>query len=985
MRNKKYIWFASIVLGAMLFLACKEADGSFAEDAPGVRDYKIKIITPDNGGLVKSDYVKAAKDTAITLTVEPSEGYRFAGITVTKAGGGVVSVGGSGVYTFKMPAADVTVSAVFGKSSGGEGGDTLHGVTMVKLANGSVSANPANAVAGAAVKLTVSPAEGYTFKRGSLLAAAKSTGGAVEVSGASFKMPDDDVTVSAEFEKLPPDTYPITIVEGLPGGAIATGSGNAYAKMDEAVKLTVTPAPGYQLSGGPDVTDGADLPVPVSGPDGDGAYAFTMPASAVTVSAVFAPTPININNPANGGFGWTFSSPTVTITKSGDYVITGTGEAAANRVVVDTGVVANITLENVNIDVSGATDACAFDIKPGAEVNLILASGKTNTLKSNGQAAGLRVPSRESLAAKLTINSAAGEGSTDGTLDVYAGATGAGIGGGNGQQGGTITINGGTVKATSYNSAKMDFNPSSAVGGGAAIGGGSQASGGSITINGGEVTATGSSNADKTAGGASLGGGFRGDGGVITITGGTVNASVKGTEFGAAAIGGGANNTYRSSAGGEAGTIHISGGKVTATGGGYSAGIGSGYNARNNNANGRVTISDSAVVIATGNNGAAIGGGYLASGGIITISGSAQVTATGGENGAGIGGSYKGAGGTITISDSAVVTASASTYGSGIGGGAGGTSGTITINGSAVVSATSSGLAAGIGGGYLGDGGTTIISDSAQVTAKGVYGGAGIGGGVRGIGGTIAIKGSAVVTATGGKDAAGIGGGQERASESISINGSAQVTATGSERGAGIGGGYMGDGGNIAIGDSAIVTATGGENGAAGIGGGYNGASGNIAIEGSAVVTAMGGKDAAGIGGYWGTIYNIVISGGTIIASGGSGGIGIGDGGYTKTTIKMDDGTPPVIFANSIQDGIGGRSTRASDLPNGISANTGDVGISPTGVPKGVSGTLTLQKDFTVPSGATLTLPPGWTLDLNGKKLTNNAVQAGQPAPNIRQ
>ena len=47
---------------------------------------------------------------------------------------------------------------------------------------------------------------------------------------------------------------------------------------------------------------------------------------------------------------------------------------------------------------------------------------------------------------------------------------------------------------------------------------------------------------------------------------------------------------------------------------------------------------------------------------------------------------------------------------------------------------------------------------------------------------------------------------------------------------------------------------------------------------------------------------------------------------------------------------------------------------APGGTPSGVTGTITLNADFTVPAGVTLTVPPGWTLNLNGKTLTNSGT-----------
>ena len=124
----------------------------------------------------------------------------------------------------------------------------------------------------------------------------------------------------------------------------------------------------------------------------------------------------------------------------------------------------------------------------------------------------------------------------------------AGIGGGAGGSGGTITINGGTVDATGGDR-------------GAGIGGGQFGNGGTVTINGGTVDATGGDS------GAGIGGGFLGNGDTITINGGTVTAT-GGAD--AAGIGSG----YASE--NVAITINISGGTVDANGAGDGAGIGIG-------------------------------------------------------------------------------------------------------------------------------------------------------------------------------------------------------------------------------------------------------------------------------------------------------------------------------------------------------------------------------------------------------------------------
>jgi len=249
-----------------------------------------------------------------------------------------------------------------------------------------------------------------------------------------------------------------------------------------------------------------------------------------------------------------------TVDPTDTYILTGTTTTVG--VVVETGVTANITLDGANITTSNSP----LRVEGTAIVNLTLEDGTDNTLTSTGNhRAGIFT----SATATLTIQgNEVGTGKLTAKCSNWAGA---GIGGGDGNNlyasnGGTITINSGTVIATN----------GSNYGGAGIGGGGSGGSGGTITINGGMVTAT------SFVGGAGIGGScYSGSGGTITINGGMVTAT--GGDYGGAGIGGG-GQSGSSGNGGLGGTITITGGTVIATGGNkglassnyYPAGIGGG-------------------------------------------------------------------------------------------------------------------------------------------------------------------------------------------------------------------------------------------------------------------------------------------------------------------------------------------------------------------------------------------------------------------------
>ena len=254
--------------------------------------------------------------------------------------------------------------------------------------------------------------------------------------------------------------------------------------------------------------------------------------------------------------------------------LTISGRPSAASVVINTGVEANLTLENATIKTAGGS---AIHLFSGAKLNLTLIGD--NILTGTQNYAGLDV--REGQTLVITKEST-------GTLDVTSGKHGAGIGGGDGQSGGTIIIQGGTVKATGSNS-----------GAGAGIGGGYNGNGGTISIHGGTIEARGG------WWGAGIGGGAA-DGGTITISGGTVKATAVG---GGSGIGGGLS--------GDGGHISISGGTVNVVGETGGAGIGGGWGGDGGN----ITISGGTVNAVSESAGAGIGGGWNGSGAELKVTG----------------------------------------------------------------------------------------------------------------------------------------------------------------------------------------------------------------------------------------------------------------------------------------------------------------------------------------------------------------------------
>lgn len=142
-----------------------------------------------------------------------------------------------------------------------EPGAVKYSINVVQPANGSVAASATSATAGTTVKLTATPAEGYTLDYFTLDGA--------RINGNTFIMPARNVEVSAVFTA---NAYSITVVQPA-GGTVSASKLSAF--FGEAVELTAVPDEGYELSH-----------YVVNGAANNGS-SFTMPAHDVMVTAVF--------------------------------------------------------------------------------------------------------------------------------------------------------------------------------------------------------------------------------------------------------------------------------------------------------------------------------------------------------------------------------------------------------------------------------------------------------------------------------------------------------------------------------------------------------------------------------------------------------------------------------------------------------------------------------------------------------------------------
>ena len=516
----------------------------------------------------------------------------------------------------------------------------------------------------------------------------------------------------------------------------------------------------------------------------------------------------------------------------------------------------NVTLDNVNIDVSSRQSTNAALSVEGVGDTKIMLEGK-NTLTSGNQCAGLEHNGKDYYGnnnGKLTITSKKDEAGKDtGSLTATGGGGSAGIGSGwfgTYYGAGTIEITGGDIKATGGNNA-------------AGIGSGSEATSDThIIING-----TAKVDAQATQNGAGIGSGHNSTGNTTIDIGGDAIVKAQGGSD-AAGIGSGDDSTGTT-------TINIKGGTIKeAIGGDGGAGIGGGSGSKNITVN----IEGGTIETAQGGqgHGSYDGGSGIHSDGDLTISGNAHIVNAIGGNG-----------------DS---SNSRSDAGDGI------RAGTLTISGEAHIDNATGGTA---DSGSAGDGiystGKLTIKDNAKIgTAKG--GGATArdkdgGCGIRNHG-QFTMSGGTITNAVGGTSTGRDGGDGIYCDDTLTIEGGEIKQTTGGEA--------TGDGGYgirsnvvLTIKGGKIEQTTGGEaTGSHGIGGTGIGSNGKLTISGGEIQQATGGNATGTLGnggsGIRGDSSNKIVEIWGGIITNAKGGDGKASGGYgirSDGDLKIEGGT----------------------------------------------------------------------------------------------
>lgn len=271
-----------------------------------VKEYTITVNpVKDNAATVTASAEKAAANTDITVTVaDIKDGYQLeeGGLTYSYKSGDETKTEKltltDGKAIFKMPAADVTVSAAFEPVKA-----KTYSVTINPSNNGTVTADKTTDVeAGIPVTLTVTPADDmYTLaqlaENGLKVTYTDAAGTAQPVEVAedteantyTFEMPAADVTVAAQFTVV---KYGIEVK--VEGEGTVTFTDDGETRFAEGTKVTanikpkgttyvLTEAMYYVGNTGENITKAVN--------DGGGEYTFTMPANHVKIEATFGEAP----------------------------------------------------------------------------------------------------------------------------------------------------------------------------------------------------------------------------------------------------------------------------------------------------------------------------------------------------------------------------------------------------------------------------------------------------------------------------------------------------------------------------------------------------------------------------------------------------------------------------------------------------------------------------------------------------------------------
>lgn len=256
-------------------------------------DFSVTTVYDAERGTVTTAPANIAQlDDIVTVTVEPKPGYRLASLTATYAGGEkslVLTEIAENRYTFTMPAAAVTVTALFEEVNytvtltvDGEATTALNGFDTVNIGVDYLDT----------VTVSVTPAVGWELTAITVDGGKITVNEEIKKSGGdyTFTMPEHDVAVEVKLTKTGYGLKAYAINSFESGHGKVTLSPERVAYVGDLVTITADPDDGYRV-GRVIVLDVNGKTVPVNYVKNDYDYietwSFTMPASNVAITVKF--------------------------------------------------------------------------------------------------------------------------------------------------------------------------------------------------------------------------------------------------------------------------------------------------------------------------------------------------------------------------------------------------------------------------------------------------------------------------------------------------------------------------------------------------------------------------------------------------------------------------------------------------------------------------------------------------------------------------
>jgi hypothetical protein len=312
--------------------------------------YSITVNPGTNGTLVPSA-AEAPSGTVITVAVNPNNGYMLKSGTLKYNDGSNHAIN-EATRQFTMPAHNVVITAEFVSVPAGTYVVSVGDIT----GSGSLQASPWTGTEGTTITITALPEPGWRLKAGSL-AYNDGADHVINETSRTFTMPAADVTLTAEFERIP---LTITGYDGS-HGAVSAGAGPYY--VGDTVTVTVSPDSGYRLkSGSLAYNDGADHVI------NETSKTFTMPANNVTLKAEFEAALYNVA-------GLTAAGGSVTVSKDnqnfGENITATVGAAIYVKTAANPGyTISSLAWDDgTSHELSGAGPAYSFTM-PAGDVEL---------------------------------------------------------------------------------------------------------------------------------------------------------------------------------------------------------------------------------------------------------------------------------------------------------------------------------------------------------------------------------------------------------------------------------------------------------------------------------------------------------------------------------------------------------------------------------------------------------------------------------------